>query len=263
MSVNESIQRAENVLLESLLEQQEGVDDRTGKGTSAEMLIEERLIRPYLPAPFLCQKGSVIAAATPSEQSAAIDRIVYDPTIAPPLVYGAAHSIFPIEAVAGLVEITMRLNATKLRQDVQRIAPIQNLRRRRYIVPVPNSITQAQRNEIDALSPRGFLIGLPEDPTWRPETIANVIREAQLAAAGHVKIHGVYIIAVGYFSTVPASDDAPPYRVRAWTDAARLFRFTNDFRTAFQRWPRVEQGWAGDLDGYVDGPDARWLAPSG
>jgi hypothetical protein len=190
MSINESIQRAENVLPESLLEQQEGVDDRTGKGTSAEMLIEERVIRPHLPAPFLCQKGSVIAAATPSEQSAAIDRIVYDPTIAPPLVYGAAHSIFPIEAVAGLVEITMRLNARKLRQDVQRIAPIQNLRRRRYIVPVPNSITQAQRNEIDALSPRGFLIGLPEDPTWRPQTIANVIREAQLAAAGHVKITG-------------------------------------------------------------------------
>lgn len=44
MSLNESIQRAENVLRESLLEQQEGVDDRTGKGTSAEMLIEERLI---------------------------------------------------------------------------------------------------------------------------------------------------------------------------------------------------------------------------
>jgi hypothetical protein len=46
MSINESIQCAENVLLESLLEQQEGVDDRTGKGKSAEMLIEERLIRP-------------------------------------------------------------------------------------------------------------------------------------------------------------------------------------------------------------------------
>ena len=115
---------------------------------------------------------------------------MYDPTIAPPLVYGAAHSIFPIEAVAGLVEITMRLNATKLRQDVQRIAPIQNLRRRRYIVPDYRiQLLQAQHKEVDALSPRGFLIGLPEDPTWRPETIANVIREAQLAAAGRVKIH--------------------------------------------------------------------------
>ena len=46
MSVNESIQRAENVLLESLLEQQEGVDDRTGKGTSAEILIERTLNPP-------------------------------------------------------------------------------------------------------------------------------------------------------------------------------------------------------------------------
>jgi hypothetical protein len=262
MSLNESIQRAESGLLESLLEQQEGVDNRTGKGTSAEVLIEERLLRPHLPSPFRCQKGSVVAAATPSAQSAAIDRIVYDPTVAPPLVYGAAHSIFPIEAVAGLVEITMRLNATKLREDVHRIAPIQNMRRRRYIVPVPDSITQARREEIDALSPRAFLIGLPEEPTWRPETVANVIREAQLEAAEHVKIHGVYIIGIAYFSTVPASDGAPPYRVRAWTDAARLFRFTNDFRTAFQRWPRMEQGWAGDIDGYVAGPDATWLAPS-
>ena len=112
MSINESIQRAEGVLRESLLEQQEGIDDRTGKGTSVEMLIEDRLIRPHLPPPFQCQKGSVVAAASPNAQSAAIDRVVYDPAIAPPLVYGVAHSIFPIEAVAGLVEITMRLNAT-------------------------------------------------------------------------------------------------------------------------------------------------------
>ena len=102
-----------------------------------------------------------------------------------------------------------------------------------------DSTTQARREEVEALSPRGFLVGLPEDPTWQPQTIANVIREAQLDAAGHVKIHGVYVIGIGYFSTVPASDGAPPYRVRAWTDAARLFRFTKDFRTAFQRWPRM------------------------
>ena len=261
MSLNESIQRSENVLRELLLQQQEGVDDRTGKGTSTEAVVERYLIRPHLPPPFRCQKGAVVAAAAPSEQSAAIDRVVHDPTEAPPLVYGDAHSIFPIEAVAGLVEITMRLNATKLKQDVQKIAPIQNLRRRRYIVPAPDSVTQAYRLEADVLSPRGFLIGLPEDPNWRPETIASVIREAQLEAAGDVKIHGVYIVGIGYFSTIPASDGAPPYRVRAWTDDARLFRFTNDFRTTFQRWPRMEQGWAGDLDGYVDGSDPRWLAP--
>jgi hypothetical protein len=170
VSLNESIQRAENVLLQSLLGQQEGVDDRTGKGTSAEVLIEERLIRRHLPSPFMCQKGSVVAAATSSEQSGAIDRVVYDPTIASPLVYGAAHSIFPIGAVAGLIEITMRLNATKLREDVLRIAPIQSQRRRRYIVPVEDSVTQARREEHDALSPRGFLIGFPEDPSWRPES---------------------------------------------------------------------------------------------
>jgi hypothetical protein len=76
-----------------------------------------------------------------------------------------------------------------------------------------------------------------------------------------VKIHGVYVIGIGYFCTIPAAHGEPPYRVCAWTDAARLFRFTNSFRAAFQRWPRMAKGYAVDLYDYVTGPAATCLAP--
>jgi hypothetical protein len=158
----------------------------------------------------------------------------------------------------------MRLDATKLREDVQRIAPIQTMRRRRYLVPEAGSNTAIIRAELEYMSPRGFLIGLPEDPNWQPETIAAVIREAQLRiceTGGTVKVHGVYVIGVGYFLTAFQDSGASPYSIFGCTDDTRLFRFTNAFRTAFQRWPRMQQGWAGDLDGYASGGAARRLAP--
>lgn len=261
MSIHDSIQEAENALRALLLQQQAGVDDATGKGTTSEDLIEQHLLRPFLPPPFLTHKGAVVAAATPSQQSAAIDRVVHDPTVAAPLVQGAAHSIFPIEAVAGLVEVTMRLNATKLRQDIVKIAQIQTWRRRRYVVPLPGSITHTFRAEVDALSPRGFVIGLPADPGWRPDTIAQTLRATLLELGGDVKIHGLFVIGIGFFETIPASEGQPHHRVMAWTNGDRLFRFSNSFRTAFQRWPRMELGWAGDLDHYVDGHGPTVLAP--
>lgn len=260
MAIKDSVRHAETLLRELLFEQQEGVNDAVGKGTSAEVVIEERLIRPHLPPPFQCQKGAVVEAAAPDKQSAAIDRVVYDPTRGSPLVYGPAHSIFAIESVVGLVEITMRLNGEKLREDVERIAPVQAMRRRRHLVPVEGSITEAEDKEFQTRSPRGFLIGLPEDENWRPATIAKSIREAQLAVAGDVKIHGVYVIGIGYFSTIPGAE--PRYQVNVYTDESRLFRFTNDFRVSFQRWGRMPEGWATDFNKYVEGDGPNLMAPA-
>ena len=258
MSLQDSIQSTEEALIK-LLDAKRGITDATGKGAATENLVERELLIPYLPIGFRCLKGAVVASGAPDQQSPAIDRVVYEPAVAPPLLFDEAHSIFPIEAVAGVVEITMNLDATKLREDLHRIAPVRAMRRRRYLVPVPNTTTRVGRLEQETLSPRSFIIGLPADSHWRPETIAKALRGQQLELGNPTHLHGLYVLGIGYFETVAIESGEPAYRISAWTGADRLFRFANSFRQSFQRWQPLPPIWSADLDGYVHG-EARILA---
>lgn len=127
------------------LDAKRGIVDATGKGNATENLVAKELLVPYLPTGFKCLKGAVVASEAPDHQSPAIDRVIYEPGVAPPLLYDEAHSIFAIESVAGVVEITMNLDADKLRDDLHRIAPVRAMRTRRYLVPVPNTTTRVAR----------------------------------------------------------------------------------------------------------------------
>jgi len=104
------------------------------------------------------------------------------------------------------------------------------------------------------MSARSFVIGLPDDASWKASTIACALREIQVEVGGFTHVHGVYVIGIGFFSTLPveaASDNK--YQIEYWSGDDRLFRFCNAFRGAFQRWPRLPPGWTTDLEGYVDG----------
>lgn len=176
MSLEESLNKAELALIASLGAKQAGIDDRTGKGSATESIVAEELLKPHLPRSLLCSKGAVVSADDPAAQSPAIDRVIHDPSLASPLIHSDAHSVFPIEAVLGLVEITMHLNATKLREDIERMVSVKAMLKRRYLVPVPNTTTKACPQIVDSLSPRSFVVGLPADPGWSPRTIAAALR---------------------------------------------------------------------------------------
>lgn len=254
MSLEESILNTEEALSKSLAAKRSAINDRTGKGIATELIIERELLVPHLPPEFKCQKGAVVTSADPATQSPAIDRVVYEPNTAPPLVFDAAHCVFPIESVAGLIEITMSLDAGKLREDLLQMAPVKAMRKRRYLVPHPNSKTKVLRLEQEALSPRSFVVGLPADPSWKAETIAQALRKTQLDLGPPTHVHGLYVIGIGYFETVAVeSSDEPMYRINSWTGSDRLFRFTNGLRQAFQRWGQLPLGWSADLQDYVDG----------
>ena len=253
MTLADSLLHTEGALRSALLAKR-GICDSTGKGSETELTIESQLLRPYLPKAFDCLKGAVVSSTNPAKQSSAIDRIIYDSDTAAPLIYGAAHSIFPIECVAGVVEITMSLDASKLREDIVRMSSVKEMRRRRFLVPVQGSSTRVQSIEQDAMSARSFVIGLPDDPSWKASTIACALREIQVEVGGFTHVHGVYVIGIGFFSTLPveaASDNK--YQIEYWSGDDRLFRFCNAFRGAFQRWPRLPPGWTTDLEGYVQG----------
>lgn len=255
MSIKGSFLHREASLINKLREIRSGIDDRTGKGAATEAIVEAELLTPFLPLGFECGKGSVVAAEQPDNQSPAIDRVVFDRSSSAPLLHDASHSIFPIEAVAGLVEITMRLNATKLRKDIERMVPVKAMRTRRYLVPSPGSKTKVvPLDQRDGLSPRSFIIGLPADENWDARTIASSLRQIQMELGAPTHVHGLYVLGVGYFYTKAVENDSEArYRVGAWTGPDRLFRFAASFRNAFDRWPRLAPGSSVDWGCYVGG----------
>jgi len=256
MNLAKSFEHRESSLWAKLKEKQTAIDDRTGKGLATEAVIEELLIRPFLPPGFACGKGAIISSDQPNLQSPAIDRVIFDTRASMPLIYDENHSIFPIEVVAGMAEITMHLDARKLRSDIERMAPVKHMTRRRYLVPKPGTKTQVvPYSAEDGVSPRSFIIGSPSHSNWDAITIAKSLREIQMDLGPPTHIHGLYVIGIGYFFTIPVEGDNSPqsYRIAGWTGADRIFRFSDDFRRAFDRWNGVFQGASADLRGYVPG----------
>lgn len=252
MSLEQHFTEAEASLASKLRATRAGIDDRTGKGSDMEEVVEQDLIRPHLPPGYACFKGSVVASTDPSAQSKAIDRIIYNRRDATPIVFRKSHSVFPIEAVAGLVEITMDLDATKLREDLERMAPVKAMRSRRFLAPLPGSRTkELQLVKDDCLSPRSFVVGLPSDSNWQARTIAEALRRIQIDLGGQTHVHGLYVIGIGFFRTIPIEKDETPYRIRAWLGPDRLFRFTSSFRHAFDRWGWLPPKCIADVAGYI------------
>lgn len=174
MNLQKSFAERETGLSSKLREKQSAIDDPMGKGNATESVVEEQLLRPFRPRGFDCGKGAVISVEDPTIQSAAIDRIIFDRRASPPLVYDSSHSIFPIESVAGMVEITMRLDATKLRTDIERMVEVKGMKQRHYLVPKPGSRTKALRyTDKESVSARSFIVGLPADQKWDPKLIAG------------------------------------------------------------------------------------------
>jgi hypothetical protein len=98
------------------------------------------------------------------------------------------------------------------------------------------------------------VIGLPADSSWDPKTIGNALRDIQLDLGSHTHVHGLYVIGIGFFETVPIEKESEPiYRIKAWTGPDRLFRFSESFRQAFDRWQLMPHAWTVDLSGYVKG----------
>ena len=254
MKIEESLKQREFSLLSKLFEKQAGIDDCTGKGLATEDFIENELLRPFLPPGFHCGKGAVVSVDKPTEQSPAIDRVIFDRTAGVPLIYDQAHSIFPIEIVAGIVEITMHLDATKLRADIERMVPVKGMVTRQCLTRLPNTRTRGLHGTVNTLSPRAFVVGMPRDPTWDPASIASALRKIQMDLGQHTHVHGLYVIGIGFFSSIPVeNEDEPKYRIEGWTGPERIFRFAQAFRQSFDNWKPIPKDFLVDLQGYVPG----------
>jgi len=248
MDLVESFRNQETALLSALRGHQAAFDDPNGKGASAEREIERALIRPYLPPDFDCGKGTVIERG--GAQSAAIDRVLYSRGYCPPLVYSADHSVFPVECVAGVVEVTMRLDATKLKHDIEQTKTARALRKGSWVVPLPETETVSEIQERDTpIGCRAYIVGVPASEGWQPQTIADAF--LRLQSEIETLVHGLYVIGIGFFHTVGLEQHDTP-KVQAYLGYERLFRFTSTLRIDLDRWPRL-RGASPYLGNYVSG----------
>jgi hypothetical protein len=159
MDLQKSFAERETGLSSKLREKQAAIDDPTGKGNATENVVEEQLLRPFLPPGFDCGKGAIISTDDRTIQSPAIDRIIFARRASTPLVYYPSHSIFPIETVSGMVEITMHLDATKLRTDIEHMVEVKGMIKRHYLVPKPGSRTKTIRyTDKESVSARSFIV---------------------------------------------------------------------------------------------------------
>jgi len=257
------LRERENSLVSQLQASRVGLDNATGKGNATEHLVAKELIEPNLPPNFLCQKGAV-SSGDPSAQSPAIDRIIYDSAAASPLIFTPDHSLFPIEAVAGMVEITMHLDSKKLSSDIERMAPIRAMRVGYYVVPAANSQTHVFPLKVDRLSPRSFIVGLPASPDWTARDIASTLRQTQQRLGPPTHVHALYVLGVGCFATVPVeSDREEKFRIAVWTGPQGLFRFTVALRTGLDRWHSLPRGSSVYIERYLPGPATAMLSDAG
>src|SRR5262245_56077519 len=102
MSLEDAIAERERAIISALKSAQLGMVDRTGKGSEAESVIERDVLLPHLPPGFRCAKGCLVESKDPAKQSPAFDRVVFDAEVCGPLLSGQFHSVFPIEAAAGV-----------------------------------------------------------------------------------------------------------------------------------------------------------------
>jgi hypothetical protein len=73
MDLLEHMTRREESIIHELLSVQAGIDNRTGKGTTTERIVEKNLILPNLPPRFRATKGTVISRDSDLAEAKAID----------------------------------------------------------------------------------------------------------------------------------------------------------------------------------------------
>lgn len=249
MSLNTAMKLGEASLVNELRKYQAAFNDPNGKGTATEELIEKHLLKPYLPPAFECGKGNVIEGAS-GKESKAIDRVIFSRRVSGPLVHSENHSIFPIECVAGAIEITMRLTPSKLQTDVAHTGSVREMRLRRFQAPVPGHRLKTFAFGMKHMGSRAYCIGLPGDKKWKIQDIADCFRDAQEAA--NTLVHGLYVLGIGFFETMPEADNGKP-RLQVYRGVDRLFQFGRSLRESFDRWPELGPNVSADLRGYTKG----------
>jgi hypothetical protein len=112
--------------LESNLKDSDLFEHRGDKGEFRERVVEE-FLRPFLPPCYGLGSGAVFSSD--GNQSKQIDVVIYDSVFSNVLFRDRTNSLFPCEAVFGLIEVKSELDSAQLSLAVDNVASLKRLSR--------------------------------------------------------------------------------------------------------------------------------------
>jgi hypothetical protein len=155
-------------------------------------------LRAFLPERLGVGSGEI--AASDGSVSPQMDLIVYDRLETPLLDRSESSIVVPVEGVCGVIEVSSRLDVTKLRQDVEKIRDVKALRKNAYwdrdddivvsyaphgdaqtVWPILGFCFGYEGNELDNL--RGALRDLDEDDLSNNLDMLCVLNQGCIANA--------------------------------------------------------------------------------
>ena len=149
MDTRNVFRRLSNKILEDFNISAE-INSQGGKGTYRESALTRFLSEGRLPSRYGIGKGEIVGHVhNVSRQS---DLIVYDKLNGISLIYDDNTQVFPIECVAGTVEVKSTLNKTKLLESLENIKSVKKLAPR-------DTVTKTLSGKIRVSYPRSYPFG--------------------------------------------------------------------------------------------------------
>ena len=125
--------------------------DHSGLRGRVREILTEKLLRPILPPGVEIGTGKIVDHL--GNLSSETDIVIYSRGVLPPLVYGHATGLFPIEACVYALEVKSVLTATELRSSIERVKRLKTLQYLRSFYPLnfPAPVGPAASQVIPAL----------------------------------------------------------------------------------------------------------------
>jgi hypothetical protein len=94
------------------------------RGVIREKIIS-KIIRPLLPPEYEIGTGKIISSK--GEQSGQTDIVIHSMSVLPPIMHSSETGLFPIEACYYSIEVKSRLNATELKDSIQKARQLRSM----------------------------------------------------------------------------------------------------------------------------------------
>lgn len=125
MKLLESLRRSVKNI-ESQIEQSSLFKHNGDKGEFREKIISD-FLKPYLPEKYSLGSGEIFSSS--NESSKQVDIVIYDKLFSNILFKDSQNSIFPCEAVYGVIEVKSYLTTDELNTSIDNITSVKSLKR--------------------------------------------------------------------------------------------------------------------------------------
>lgn len=240
------------------------------KGRALEMQVR-RILRDMLPPEYGLTTGFVVWNSPEGPSlSSQLDIIIYDAIRYSPLIHLESCDVLPLEAVYGYVEVkaTIRSSSDDAKEPaedsieacIRKNAAIRKMRNRTYRVTLAGSPVSVERQQINWLALRGYVVAFEPVGSVATNVDALASRMAEVLKRETAHLHGLLVPSHGFFYTRPvdprtAAEDDHAHVV--YTAEHALLAFKTVLLQGLATFARPPEDWSPALETYF-GSVVQW-----